>query len=132
VSAKWIFEVKIFDTLVLLKEFTDFNEMKRFSADHSAKYKCDGYVSDYTKELSNMQTIELSLEEIKDKLREGHIFSGVDIAGNKVRFMYDNWNARIMCLSTFLGILYCKSDLLEECLECGKLYWLDDPIMEAE
>jgi hypothetical protein len=45
----YIFEARIGGTLILIKELPDHGEVKRFSAYHSANYKCEGYTSDYYK-----------------------------------------------------------------------------------
>ena len=78
------------------------------------------------------ETIELTLEEIKERLRQGYVYSG-------------RWNNHKHTFIYSIVDFYCKKEgegfiagitlfdaRLNGCLEAGELYELEDPLLEVK
>jgi len=76
-----------------------------------------------------MQTIELSLEEIKDRLRKGYIYTGKTHEGDRCKFECVYGVAFDVTLNNVSCSLFFDSYLMN-CLYRGELYELEDPTLE--
>ena len=83
--------------------------------------------------MEQIEQIELTIEEIKERLREGYVYSGVSVGG-KYTFIHNGNDFYAMCyLSEDIVTSNSKfwNDIfLKNCLEHGELYQLDDPTLE--
>lgn len=77
-----------------------------------------------------METIELTLEEVKERLRAGYIFTGLDSYNDRNLFFMsgDTLFRKDFEIDT-LGNS-CVYQIIKSCYDRGKLYMLDDPTME--
>ena len=81
-----------------------------------------------------MKTIELSLEEVKERIKKGYIYSGTSVGGD-YRFFYGN------CLFMYLAdagdrVFYDDDQfffrmIIANCLDHGELYELEDPTLKS-